>query len=90
LNATFVVFDNSANRASQVSGLPPTHYEQLVLLSKSLALKVLPKLFNSFRDLCLPFLPQITSAVVDYSRDVCLKRCDIEAYFEVLDFCRVF
>lgn len=63
----------------------PSQYERVVQYAQQLTLQAYDKVFYHFRDLSLPYLGQIHQLLDKYSRDVCLRRCDIESHFIVLD-----
>lgn len=66
----------------------PTQYAHLISFAKSQVIKVLPKVFVNFRDLCLPYVTQLKDPLVRLSQESCLKQGDLDTYFELLSLCK--
>lgn len=54
-------------------------------LSKRLALRILPQVFGNFGGLCAPYLTETTDYLVNFSREFCLNKCEMDIYFETLN-----
>ena len=68
-----------------MSGLPGIQYEQIVELSKRLAVRIIPQVFGNFGGLCAPYLMETTDQLVNFSREFCMQKCDMDIYFEILN-----
>ena len=48
-------------------------------------LALLPGVFTNFRDLCMPWIDLLRTPLLKFSQQSCLKDCDMEVYFEILE-----
>jgi len=51
-------------------------------------LKMLPKVFMNFRDLCLPHVDSFGQVLLNFSHEQCLMNCDLQTWFDILNFQR--
>lgn len=59
-------------------------YQHFLTEARVLCLRALPAFFVNFRDICLPYVADMTSLLLKFSHEQALINCDLHTWFEIL------